>query len=96
MAEEQNSCNDYVKDCITLPVTPRLKLYLQDVPLDDWSPRVLQGLLPVLEPGLVLLVLAPTELDLPDGISTTDQIVVANLGENTRQSPHQNEPVILP
>ena len=48
----------------------------------------------MLEPGLVLLVLAPAQLDLPDGISTTDQIVVANLGENTRHSFRQIEPDI--
>ena len=57
--------------------------HLEDVPLDDGPPGVLQSLLPMLEARLVLLVLAPAQLDLPDGISTTDQIVVANLNEET-------------
>ena len=53
------------------------------MPLDYWSPRVLQSLLPVLEARLVLLVLTPAKFYLSDGISATDQIVVANLNEET-------------
>ena len=58
--------------------------YLEHVPLDDRSPGVLQGLLPVLEAWLVLLVLAPAQLNLADGIAAADQIVVANLGNKNR------------
>ena len=49
------------------------------MPLDDWSPWILKGLLPMLEPRLVLFVLAPAQLYLSNGIPTTNQIVVANL-----------------
>ena len=55
------------------------KAHLEDMPLDDGSPRVLQSLLPVFEAGLVFLVLAPAELDLADGVAASDQIIVANL-----------------
>ena len=50
------------------------------MPLDDRSARIFEGLLPVLEAGLVLLVLAPAQLDLADGVATANQIVVAHLG----------------
>merc|ERR1719384_1989808 len=51
---------------------------LKDMPLDDWSSGILQSLLPMLEPRLVLFVLAPAQLYLSNGISTANQIVVAN------------------
>ena len=57
------------------------------MPLDDRSARIFEGLLPVLEAGLVLLVLAPAQLDLADGVATANQIVVAHLG-NTGCSLH--------
>ncbi len=52
---------------------------LEDVPLDDGPPGVLQHLLPVLEARLVRLLLVPAEIDLPDGVAAADQIVVADL-----------------
>ena len=59
---------------------------LQDVPLDDGPARVLQHLLPVLEPGLVGLLLVPAQLDLADGVAAADQIVVADLeGKNKKK-----------
>ena len=53
--------------------------HLKDVPLDDGPPGVLQSLLPMLEARLVLLVLAPAKLDLADGISASNQIIIADL-----------------
>ena len=58
------------------------KAHLQDVPLDDGSSRILQSLLPVFEAWLVFLVLAPAKLDLADGISASNQIIVADLIKN--------------
>ena len=55
------------------------KTYLEDVPLDDGSPGVFQRLLPVFEARLVFLVLAPAKLDLADGISASNQIIIADL-----------------
>lgn len=52
------------------------------MPLDNWSPGVLQGLLPVLEARLVLLVLAPAQLDLTDRVPSTNQIVITNLNNS--------------
>ena len=69
-----------MQDAFYLSATTRSPIdYLEHVPLDDRSPGVLQGLLPVLEAGLVLLVLAPAQLNLADGVPAADQIVVANL-----------------
>ena len=56
-----------------------MAFYLENVPLDDGASGILQHLLPVLESGLVLLGLVPAELDLADGVTTADQVVVANL-----------------
>ena len=53
---------------------------LEDVPFDDRPAGVLQRLLPVLEPGLVLLILAPAKLDLSNGVAASDEIVVTDLG----------------
>ena len=61
-----------------------LLAHLEDVPLDDGPPGVLQSLLPMLEARLVLLVLAPAKLDLTDRISATDQIVIADLKCHSR------------
>ena len=55
------------------------KTHLEDVPLDDGSPGVFQRLLPVFEARLVFFVLAPAKLDLADGISASNQIIVADL-----------------
>ena len=52
---------------------------LKDVPFDDGPSWIFQNLLPMLETGFVLLGLIPAKLDLADGITTADQIVVANL-----------------
>ena len=54
-------------------------MYLEHVPLDDGSAGVLERLLPVLEARLVLLVLAPAQLDLTNRVSATNQIVIAYL-----------------
>ena len=64
--------------------------YLKDMPLDDWSSRILQSLLPMFEPRLVLFVLAPAQLYLSNGIPTTNQIVVANLEINLSDPAWQN------
>jgi hypothetical protein len=57
--------------------------HLENMPFDDGASGVLQNLLPVLESGLVLLRLVPAELDLADGITTANQIVVTNLESTT-------------
>ena len=49
------------------------------MPLDNGTPGVLEDLLPVLEAGLVGLLLVPPQLDLADGVAAADQIVVADL-----------------
>merc|ERR1719232_906339 len=45
---------------------------LQHVPFDNWPSWILQRLLPMFESRFVFLVLAPSELDLANGISTTN------------------------
>ena len=58
--------------------------YLEHVPLDDRPPRVLQSFLPVFEPRLVFLILAPAKLDLSNGVSASNQVVITHL--NTQSS----------
>ena len=55
------------------------KSHLEDVPLDDGSSGVFQRLLPVFKARLIFLVLAPAELDLADGVSAANQIIIADL-----------------
>ena len=55
------------------------KSHLEDVPLDDGSSGVFQRLLPVFKARLIFLVLAPAELDLADGVSAADKIIIADL-----------------
>ena len=55
------------------------KSHLEDVPLDDGSSGVFQSLLPVFEARLVFFVLAPAKLDLADGVSAANQIIIADL-----------------
>ena len=52
---------------------------LEYVPFDDWSSWIFQSLLPMFESGFIFFVLAPSKLDLTNGISTTNQVVVADL-----------------
>ena len=60
---------------------------LKDVPLDDWPTWVLQSLFPVLESWLVGFVLGPTQRDLSNWVSPTNQIVIAHLQKPIRWSP---------
>ena len=55
------------------------KSHLKYVPLDNWPPRIFEGLFPMLEARLVLLVLAPAKLYLSDGISAANQVIITNL-----------------
>ncbi len=49
------------------------------MPLDNGSPGVLQDLLEVFEAWLVSLLLVPAQLDLANGITATNEIIVTNL-----------------
>ena len=52
------------------------------MPLDDGPPWVLKALLPVLVAGLVLFRLVHSKPNLSDGVSATDEIVIADLKQN--------------
>lgn len=64
------------------------------MPLDNGTPGILEDLLPVLESGFVRLLLVPSQLDLANGISAANQIVIADLRGNMNREKRGEQEIM--
>ena len=51
----------------------RAQLYLEDMPMNDWPPRILNHFLPVLQFGAFAII---TERNFANGIGCSDSVII--------------------